>query len=460
MEAPANKRLLFIVEDDEVLRRLLEQTIAKFWGFHVKSFSNAQDCMDHLGDLPDVVLSDIMMPEISGTDMLREIKARNPELPVIMLSAQDRIEVALETIKLGATDYFCKPLDLEKLRISILNAIHMYDLAREVQRLHDSLIDSMKFDTILSNHESMKKIFALMNKVKDNDIAVLIQGESGTGKELIAKAIHFEGKRAKGPFVVVNCASIPKELLESELFGHERGSFTGAFQKKIGKFEQADGGTIFLDEVGEMDITLQAKILRVIQSNQFERVGGNEILHSDIRIISATNRDLKEAVTNKTFREDLYYRLASFPIYLPSLREKRSDIPLLAEYFLQKYTTAQGKPSMKFSKNAIRVLHDHSWPGNIRELEHAIERAVIIAEGDTISEQYLPAALQVPASSESGQKPQSRFEEDIIRPFEELKEAAIRHALKVTGGNVYEAASKLKLGRATLYRLMEKYKIT
>jgi DNA-binding NtrC family response regulator len=454
------KRLIFIVEDDDVLRRLLEQTIMKFWGYGVKAFSNADECLNHLDDLPDLVLSDIMMPGMSGTDMLKEIKRRDPELPVIMLSAQDRIEIALETIKLGATDYFCKPLDIEKLHIAIINATHMYDLAREVGRLHDTLIHSMKFDTILSNHESMKNIFSLMNKVKDNDIAVLIQGESGTGKELIAKAIHFNGKRAKSPFVVVNCASIPKELLESELFGHERGSFTGAFQKKIGKFEQADKGTIFLDEVGEMDISLQAKILRVIQSKQFERVGGNDILHSDIRIISATNRDLKEAVINKLFREDLYYRLASFPIFLPPLREKRSDIPMLAEYFLEKNTTALGKTPMKFSKNALRLLHDYSWPGNIRELEHAIERAVIIAEGDLITEHHLPAALRSSMGGGPGEEPRVYFEEEVIKPFEELKEAAIRHALRITDGNVYEAASRLKLGRATLYRLMEKYKIT
>ncbi|MFI5252730.1 MAG: sigma-54-dependent transcriptional regulator [Bacteroidota bacterium] len=459
METTANNRLIFIVEDDELARKLLEQTIHKHWGYTVKSFPSGEECLQHIDDLPDLILSDIIMPGMSGIDLLKEIKRRNSELPVIMLSAQDRIDVALETIKLGAIDYFCKPLDIQKLGIAMGNSIRMYDLARENWRLHESLISSLKFDNILSNHDSMKKIFALMNKVKDNDIAVLIQGESGTGKELVAKAIHFNGNRAKGPFVVVNCASIPKELLESELFGHERGSFTGAYQKKIGKFEQAHTGTIFLDEIGDMDIALQVKILRVLQLNQFERVGGTEILHSDIRIISATNRNLNDAVANKIFREDLYYRLASFPIYLPPLRDRRSDIPLLAEYFLNKFTTGRGKPLMKFSKQVIRILHDYSWPGNIRELEHAIERAVIINDGDTITEHSLPTTILNPETTETPEHKNNQFDSHIIRPIEELREAAIRHALKVTGGNVYEAAGKLKLGRATLYRLMEKYKI-
>ncbi len=278
---------------------------------------------------PDLILLDIMLPGLNGLEALKRIKASDENLPVIMLSAQGSVEVAVESIRYGAFDYFPKPIEIQKLEPAIKNAIKSYDLSRELENLKENVKREYSFDNIISSDGKMQDVFKLVTKVLNNDITVLINGESGTGKELIARAIHYNGRRKDKPFIVVNCASIPRELLESELFGHERGSFTGAHQRKIGKFELADGGTLFLDEVGELEMLLQAKLLRVIQQKEFERVGGNELIKSDVRIISATNRDLKLAVEQKEFREDLYYRLNSFPIFIPPLRQRKGDILVL-----------------------------------------------------------------------------------------------------------------------------------
>lgn len=455
-------KLIYIVDDEDTIARLLEHWVTKRWGYQSRTFTNGESCLDALGDNPDLVLLDIMLPGIGGVEILKEIKKRSPDLPVIMLSAQGKIEIAIETLKLGATDYFSKPVDFAKLEITVKNALQTYDLAREVNRLRDSMEKAVHFENIISDNGAMQEVFKLVNKVKDNDICVLVLGESGTGKELIARAVHFNGVRKNGPFVVVNCASIPKDLLESELFGHEKGSFTGAYQRRIGKFEQANGGTLFLDEIGELDLSLQAKLLRVIQSKQFERVGGNDTLTSDVRLISATNRDLVKAIGMKEFREDLYFRLATFPIMLPPLRDRRSDILLLAESFLRKFSQELSKKDMKFSKKALKMLYDYPWPGNIRELENAIQRAMLMADGNMIADKDLPLAVQAFGSKEDQSSSSSPLfaGAETIKPLEKLKDEAIRHALKVTGGNIVEAASKLKVGRATFYRLMKKYKVT
>jgi two-component system response regulator AtoC len=453
-------RLVYVVDDEETILRLLEHWISKKWGYETKLFRSGEALLESLIEVPDVVLLDIMLPGIGGVETLTEIKQRYPDLPVIMLSAQGKVEVAIETLKLGAMDYYSKPVDFAKLEVSLKNAIQTHDLAREVQRLREAMEKPAHFDNIVSHSGAMQEVFKLVHKVKDSDICVLVLGESGTGKELIARAIHYNGKRKNEPFVVVNCASIPKDLLESELFGHEKGSFTGAYQRRIGKFEQANGGTIFLDEIGELDLSLQAKLLRVIQTKQFERVGGNETLTSDVRVISATNRDLMKAIQVKEFREDLYFRLATFPIILPPLRERKSDILLLAEHFLTRFANDVGRSRMGFSKKALRLLYEYPWPGNVRELENAVQRAVLMADGHTIMEKDLPLALQTFGMHEEENSSLLSPSSDIIKPIEQLKEEAIRHALKVTEGNIVEAARKLKIGRATFYRLLKKYKIS
>jgi len=456
----AQERLIYIVDDEETISKLLEHWVTKKWGYEARSFTTGEECLDNLNTIPDAIILDIMLPGIGGVETLKRIKNRYPDIPVIMLSAQGKVDVAIETIKLGATDYFSKPVDFTKLEVGVKNAIQTHDLSREVSRLREAVGKPVHFDSIVSDNGAMQEVFKLVQKVKDNDICVLVLGESGTGKELIAQAIHYNGNRKDKPFVVVNCASIPHDLLESELFGHERGSFTGAHARRIGKFEQAIGGTLFLDEIGELDLSLQSKLLRVIQTKQFERVGGNETLTTDVRLVSATNRDLVKAVAQKQFREDLYFRLATFPIMLPPLRDRRSDILLLAEHFLKKFSVEVSKPGVGFSKKALKLLYEYAWPGNVRELENAIQRALLMTDGPTITEKDLPLAVVTFGSREEStvMSPLSLGVEHI-RPLEKVKEEIIRLALKSTEGNIVEAARRLKIGRATMYRLMKKYKI-
>ena len=454
------EKLIFIVDDEESILKMLSHWIRNQWKYRVKTFTDGKDVLECLNENPDLILLDIMLPDINGIELLNKIKMQESELPVIMLSAQGSIEVALESIRMGAYDYFQKPVDKNKLEQTIKNSVRNYDLAREVKKLKSDLKSEYTFENIISNDRKMQDVFHMVSKVLDNDITVLINGESGTGKELVARAIHFNGIRKDKAFIVVNCASIPRELLESELFGHEKGAFTGAHQRKIGKFELAHGGTIFLDEIGEMEMALQAKILRVIQQKEFERVGGNEIIKADVRIISATNRDLKEAVAQSQFREDLYYRLSSFPINVPPLRERRGDIVILIDHFVKTFNEKLSKNVKGVSKSALKCLYDHDWPGNVRELENTIERCIILAEDITITPSVLPPNIQSNSGSSLPINSANLFSEDSpIIPFERLKEQAIKHALQVTKGNIVDAAKKLQIGRATFYRLLEKYNI-
>ncbi|HEX9739816.1 MAG TPA: sigma-54 dependent transcriptional regulator [Ignavibacteriaceae bacterium] len=452
-------KLVFIVDDEPAISKLLSYWVKDKWKYYAQVFSNGEDLLRNLHQKPDLILLDIMLPGLDGLETLKRIKQSDENLPVIILSAQGSIEVAVEALRYGAFDYFPKPIDQQRLEPAIKNAIRSYDLVRELQNLKDDVKKEFSFDNIISADGKMQDVFKLVSKVLDNDITVLIYGESGTGKELIARAIHYNGKRKDKPFVVVNCASIPRELLESELFGHEKGSFTGAYQRKLGKFEVANEGTIFLDEVGELEMLLQAKLLRVIQQREFERVGGTETVKTDVRIISATNRDLRLAVENKEFREDLYYRLNSFPISIPPLRQRRGDILIIAHHFLETFSKKLNKNIKGFSKKALKMIYEYNWPGNIREMENTIERCLIISESEHIGVDDLPAHIKAAESNGVIELNGSLFSDDTIVPFEKLKEESIRHALKVTNGNIVEAAKKLQLGRATIYRLMEKYSI-
>lgn len=458
-DSSMNKQLVFVVDDELAIRRLLEHWLTTKWGYDLCQFEDAESCLEALETKePGLIILDIMLPGISGVEALKVIKERRPELPVIMLSAQGQIEVAVETLKLGAIDYFSKTIDLTKLENAVRNALEMYELKREVLQLRDA-VQNNRIASIITADEVMDPVLRLVDKARKSDISVLVQGESGTGKEVVARAIHNEGKRKDGPFVAVNCAAIPKDLLESEMFGHEKGSFTGAVTQKIGKFEAADGGTLFLDEIGEMEVNLQAKLLRAIQERRFERVGGTDTLTANVRIISATNRDLVQASREGTFREDLYYRLAVFPIQLPPLRERRADVLLLAEHFLRKFATQEGKATVSFSKRTMKMLHNYPWPGNVRELESAIERAVILCEGETIEPDDLPMSVKAYAEGESVDIPIPSIFDDLneIISLDALKEQAIRHALRVTDGNVQESAKRLGISRSTLYEMMKKF---
>ncbi len=452
-------KLVFIVDDEQAISKLLTYWVRDKWKYDIEVFSNGEDVLRKLSSKPDLILLDIMLPGVDGIEVLKRVKQLDENLPVIMLSAQGSIEVAVDALKFGAFDYFPKPIDIQRLEPAIKNAIKSYDLTRELESLKENVKKEYSFNNIISADGKMQDVFKLISKVLNNEITCLIYGESGTGKELIARAIHYNGRRKDKPFIVVNCASIPRELLESELFGHEKGSFTGAHQRKLGKFELANGGTIFLDEVGELEMLLQAKLLRVIQEREFERVGGIELIKTDVRIISATNRDLKHAVENKEFREDLYYRLNSFPIIIPPLRQRKGDILVLAQHFLDTFNNKLGKNVKGFSKKALKLIYEYNWPGNIREMENMIERCLIICEKDVIDLDDLPSNVRAAEPANNADISAALFSDETIIPFEKLKEESIRHALKITNGNIVEAAKKLQLGRATIYRLMEKYHI-
>jgi len=452
-------KLIFIVDDEQAISKLLSFWVKDKWGYDVEVFSNSEAMLKNMSAKPDIILLDIMLPGLDGIETLQRIKQIDENLPVIMLSAQGSIEVAVDSLRDGAYDYFPKPIDQQRLELAVKNAIKSHDLTREIQSLKETVQREYSFENIITADPKMQDVFRLVTKVMNNTITVLIYGESGTGKELIARAIHYNGDRKDKPFVIVNCASIPRELLESELFGHERGSFTGAHQQKKGKFEIANGGTIFLDEVGELEMLLQAKLLRVIQEKEFERVGGTELIKTDVRIISATNRDLKIAVEEKEFREDLYYRLNSFPIYVPPLRQRKGDVLVLAEYFINEFNKKLGKEIKGFTKRALKLIYEYDWPGNIREMENTIERCLIITENEVVDVEDLPSHLRTAENMASVDYAGPLFSNETIVPFEKLKEEAIRHALKVTKGNIVEAAKRLHLGRATIYRLMEKYSI-
>ncbi len=455
------EKLVFVVDDEKAISRLLTHWVKEKWGYKIEVFENGEDMLKKLYLNPDLILLDIMLPGIDGIEILKSIKKIDANYPVIMLSAQGSIEIAVEALRLGAFDYFPKPIDIQRLEPAIKNAIKNFDLQRELMLLKETVQREYGFENVISADKKMQDVFKLVSKVLDNDITVLIQGESGTGKELIARAVHYNGLRKDKPFIVVNCASIPRELLESELFGHEKGSFTGAYQRKIGKFELAKEGTLFLDEVGDLHMALQAKLLRVIQQKEFERVGGTEVIKTDVRIISATNKDLKSAVDIKEFREDLFYRLNSFPIFIPPLRERRGDILILIEYFVAQTNKKLNKNIKGFSKKALKLFYDFNWPGNVRELENTVERCMILTESEVIDVDILPANIRTADGSSGSSLSASYFADDsVIIPFERLKEEAIRHALKITKGNILETAKRLHIGRATLYRLMEKYKIS
>ncbi len=383
---------LFVVDDDKHYARLLSYRLDKPKDHEVQVFHCGEDALDALeASRPDIVFLDIMMPGIGGMETLRRLQLFSPDLPVVMISAQGTADVAVEAMKGGATDYITKGQDdLVKLDVVVNRLKESVRLAREVAHLRAEVAKKYGMDEIVGDSPAMERVYQLVRKTLRGNLTVAIEGESGTGKELVARAIHFNsdpppGEPEVGPFVVVNCAAIPKELMESEFFGHEKGSFTGAHARHIGKFEQADGGTLFLDEVGELDLGLQAKLLRALQTREVTRVGGDKTISFECRVISATNRSVLEMVRAGTFREDLYYRLFQFPVALPPLRARGNDVLLLAQGFLEDYLTSHPQfKGKRLGADAVRAILEYPWPGNVRELKSTVERAVLIADSDEI----------------------------------------------------------------------------
>ncbi|MEW6715858.1 MAG: sigma-54 dependent transcriptional regulator, partial [Nitrospirota bacterium] len=408
----------------------------------------------------DLVLTDLRLPKKDGIEVLKASKEETALIPVIVMTAFGSVETAVNAMKLGAYDFITKPLDTDHLRLLIERSLRNRRLATENLLLKDALSQRIGMPKIIGKSPKMLSVAENIRKVAPTKSTVLLLGESGTGKELFARAIHELSPRKEDPFVTINCAAIPRELLESELFGYEKGAFTGAVERKLGKFELANNGTIFLDEIGEMDIVLQSKVLRALQEGEIERVGGTKPIKVDIRIIAASNKNLEASVAEKTFREDLYYRLSVFPLTIPPLRERREDIPALVEHFIAKYSLEMNIPQKSISHDAIDLLKSYSWKGNVRELENVIERALILCDGDTITEKEL--RLNPSGYVESGLEavPLDGTLDDSAKAALRIAESKrIRKALEDTGGNKSRAAELLKVSYKTLLTKIKDYNI-
>ena len=447
------KTLTMLVADDDATHREVLRTLLEEWGYAVREAVDGEHAVALCREQSfDLVLMDVRMPKKSGLEALKEIKVHNPAVPVLIMTAFSDVAAAVEAIKSGAYDYLTKPLDFEKLKVVLRNVFAHVGLIRENATLSRSLAATEAQTGMVGRSESMRALWEMVRTIAPTDATVLITGESGTGKELVAKAVHAAGRRARGPFVAVNCAALTESLLASELFGHEKGAFTGADKKHEGHFLKADGGTIFLDEIGEMPLSMQVKLLRVIQEREVLSVGGNKAVPVDVRIIAATNRDLAREVAAGTFREDLYYRLNVVTLALPPLRERADDIPLLAQYFMARFADKNNKKIKGFTPGAMDRLVRYAWPGNVRELENVIERASILLLGEHISERELPERF-APAR---GDALTDALTTDCPT-LEDVERAVILKTLKRFGGNKTEAAKALGITRKTLHAKLSKY---
>ena len=442
---------VLVVDDDEVTCNLLDEVLSKE-GYAVDKALDGQEAIDK-GEHKsyDVVLTDIKMIGVDGLEVLRAYRQKSPQTIILMMTAFGSIETAIRAIKEGAYDYVSKPFKLEEIKLTIHRALEQNRLLQENLFYRQELLTKYKLENIVGRSPQMLQIYKTIARVADTRSTVLIAGESGTGKELIARAIHFNSQRAPKPFVAVDCGSLAETLLESELFGHVRGAFTGAVASKKGLFEEADGGTCFLDEVGDISLSMQAKLLRVLQEHEIKRVGDTEIIKVDVRIVAATNKNLEQLVAEKKFREDLFYRLNVVSLQLPPLRERPEDIPLLAAHFLRKFAAENGKPVSQISQETIDLLAHYRWPGNVRELENVLERAVTLSHHSVILPEDLPRRLRAqPLETVTSSLPSQI-------PLSELEKRYIQKVLEETGGNKKKAADILGIDRRTLYRMAARY---
>ena len=488
-------RSILVVDDDPAQRRILEEMIRRF-GYHPIAADGGQPALDILrgpqGKDISLLILDLVMPEVSGMDVLDSLKTTHENLPVIVQTAQGSIDTVVQAMRAGADDFVVKPVSPERLKVSVQNALKVNALAGEITRLKKKVEGELTFDQLILDSPAMGNVARLGQRAAQSNIPVLIEGESGVGKEMIARAIQGESDRAGKPFVSVNCGAIPENLVESLLFGHEKGSFTGATGKHNGKFLEANGGTLFLDEIGELPLDIQVKLLRALQEGEIDPVGSKRPVQVDVRIISATNRDLIQMVKDGEFREDLYYRLNVFPVLVPALRDRPEDIPALVDHFVTRFAAEEGRKIGTTADNAVALLKAYDWPGNVRQLENAVFRAVVLAEGDALTVAEFPQiAAQVdgyevavpdapvappPASAQVAEGPALIGDESAevvrqaetgngtalgipamtdagdVRPLEEIEADMIRLALQRYRGHMSEVARKLGIGRSTLYR--------
>lgn len=463
MANTSSPRANILVVDDDKAFRVATRTLLEDEGYKVALASTGDEALSLLiSSEVDLMVSDLVMTKMSGIELLEKVKTLYPDLTVIMVTGFGSIETAVEAMKVGASDYLTKPCNNTELLLKIRRSLDVRQKDIELKRLREELRSTYSFGNMITRSEKMKNVILSIRQVADTDLTVLIQGESGTGKELVARALHYNSNRSTKPFVAVNCSAIPENLLESELFGHERGSFTGAVKSKAGKFEEANGGTLFLDEIGDFAPAVQTKLLRVLQEKTFERVGGNVPIQVDTRIVVATNRNIELMSRSGDFREDLFFRLNVFPIDLPALRERLEDIPLLAEHFLQKYSDLAAGRVNFISPSAISDMMNYHWRGNIRELENLLKRAIIKTTGDTITQIELPP--------EAGQTSVPKYtppESDVNTPFKNYVGAIVRDAeekyikrmLRLYKGNINQIAKLMEIDRKTVYRKMAEYSI-
>jgi len=458
MVTPEKTKILIV--DDDPGHLISIKTIIGSWGYTVETADDGTSAVDTVTSTPvDLILMDVRMTTMSGIEALKQIKAYNPAIPVIIMTAYSSIGSAVEALKAGAYDYLVKPLDFEVLKLTIERAGEHAGLKEENRALKEHLRADYDIANIIGRSQPMKKLLEMMSMVAPSEATVLITGESGTGKELIARSLHFNSPRKDKPLVVVNCAAITETLLESELFGHERGAFTGAERRREGHFMKANHGTIFLDEIGETSSTMQAKLLRVLQEKEIQRVGGEETLKVDVRIIAATNRDLESEVAEGRFREDLFYRLNVMPLHMPPLRERREDIPILTQHFLKTFARKNRKTVKGVVPLAMDMLINYDWPGNVRELENAIERAVILLTGEYISEKHLPLSVTERYADPDSQPSGEATIMDGTHSMDDIEKKAIMAALRASNGNKAEAARRLGISRKTLHNKLKIYNI-
>jgi len=462
MTQPRKKKILIV--DDDLAFRVGTTAMLEDQGYTTGSAVSGEEALRIVSETRyDLVLSDLVMPGINGIELVSGIHKIQPDLPIIMVTGFASVSTAVEAMRRGAYDYVTKPSDNDEMLIKIQRALEEQDKERELINLREEVHEIYTFSNIVSRNSKMKQVFRLVEKVAGTDVAVLILGETGTGKELVAKAIHYNSARRDKPFVVVNCSALAETLLESELFGHEKGAFTGANQQHIGKFEAAEGGSIFLDEIGDVPLTVQTKLLRVLQENEIQRVGGRETIKVDIRVITATNRNLEGMMAAGLFREDFYYRLNVFPIVMPPLRDRLDDLPGLVDHFLKKHSAISQNRVKTMSPDLYPAMMNYPWKGNIRELENLLKRAIINTTGDTITS----IELLTPANPDRQAPPPTEADLGSNVPFKEYLSTITRHAeetyllrmLRVYKGNIIQIAKLMDLDRKTIYRKMAEYSI-
>ncbi|MGD1968372.1 MAG: sigma-54 dependent transcriptional regulator [Desulfobacterales bacterium] len=453
-----NKQHTVLVVDDDSAHRTMLNTLINGWGYAVSEADDGSTAVDKIKETAfDLVLMDVRMVRVSGLEALEVIKSVNPAIPVIIMTAYSSVETAVEALKQGAHDYLTKPLDFDKLRLTIERAMEHNRLKEENRLLRQTLGQQFDSQNIIGKSPAMLKLLETVAQVAASEATVLISGESGTGKELIAGAIHYNSLRKEGPFVKINCAAITETLLESELFGHEKGAFTGADRRKDGRFSQAHGGTLLLDEVSEMSLMMQVKLLRVLQERELCRVGGEDTIQVDVRVIAATNKDLLKQIKDGAFREDLYYRLNVVELKVPPLSARREDIPLLAQYFLEKFATKNRKEIKGFTPSAMDNLIRYDWPGNVRELMNAIERGVVLARTNYLDVSDFPFIKETMGSNNPDAHDSAMLAMQGDVPLEEVEKAAILKTLEAAGGNKSETARRLGITRKTLHKKLKAY---